>query len=236
MLPCAHCPMAQRIHFARPDGREAQGSLALPPTSHSAPSVVLLHEWWGLTSTVEHLADRLAAAGYRALAVDYYRGFLATSKLEAMRQRMSLDLMEVVTQDVRGAVQYLKASGGRVAVLGFSLGGAVAMTAACHLPELDAAACFYGLPPARYADPGSIPIPLQAHFALSDEWYPLPVIDALEARLREGRVAHEFYRYPTRHGFFSSHWPEEYDAAAAEQAWERLLAFLAARLGPEAPR
>lgn len=198
--------------------------------------MVLLHEWWGLTPTVEQLAARLAAEGYRTLAVDYYRGFVASSKLEAMRQRMSLDLQEVVTQDVRGAVRHLKASGGRVAVLGFSLGGAVAMTAACHLPELDAAVCFYGLPPARAADPGAVSIPLQAHFALSDEWYPVPVIDALEARLREGGVEHEFHRYPARHGFFSSHWPEEYDAAAAGQAWERLLAFLSARLGPGAPR
>ena len=227
--------MSQPIRFPRPDGREAMGSLALPASS-SAASVVLLHEWWGLTGTVERLADRLAAAGYRVLALDYYRGFVATSKLEAMRQRMSLDLMEVVTQDVRGAVQYLKASGGRVAVLGFSLGGAVAMTAACHLPELAAAVCFYGLPPARFADPGRIPIPLQAHFALTDEWYSPAVIDALETRLREGRVTHEFYRYAARHGFFSSHWPEEYDAATAEQAWERLLAFLAAQLGPGAPR
>ncbi len=228
--------MSQRIRFPRPDGREAMGSIALPPSASEAPAVVLLHEWWGLTHTVEHLADRLAAVGYRALAVDYYRGFLASSKLEAMRQRMSLDLSDVITQDVRGAVQYLKASGGRVAVLGFSLGGAVAMTAACRLTELDAAVTFYGLPPAREADPGSIPIPLQAHFALSDEWYPPRVIDALEARLREGGVVHEFHRYSTGHGFFSTHWPEEYDAAASEVAWERLLSFLATHLGPGAPR
>lgn len=225
--------MSHLLRIARPDGREAQGYLALPSTpAPGSPAVVLLHEWWGLTSTVEQLADRLADAGYRAFALDYYRGQKASSKLEAMRLRMAMNLPEVIGQEVRGAVQYLQGSGGRVAVLGFSLGGAVAMAAACQLAELSAAVCFYGIAPARAADPRAIRIPFQAHFALTDEWYPVPVIDALEAQLREGHVPYELHRYAARHGFFSTHWPEEHDGASAELAWGRLLPFLATHLGP----
>ncbi|SEN27364.1 carboxymethylenebutenolidase [Stigmatella aurantiaca] len=222
--------MSTRLHYPRPDGQEAQGSLALPSSGTGGPSVVVLHEWWGLTGTVEQVTDRLAAEGYRALAVDYYRGYVASSKLEAMRKRMSLDIPDVVTQDVRGAAQYLKASGGKTAVLGFSLGGAVATMAACQVPEFDAGISFYGIPPGKNADPGQIRIPFQAHYGLSDDWYPVPQIDALEARMREGGVDVDFHRYEAKHGFFSTHWPEEYDAAAAEQAWGHLLRFLAARL------
>nr|CCA65711.1 predicted carboxymethylenebutenolidase [Stigmatella aurantiaca Sg a15] len=223
--------MSTPIHFPRPDGGEAMGSLALPTSGTGGPSVVVLHEWWGLTDTVKQVADRLAASGYRALAVDYYRGYVASSKLEAMRKRMSMDVMDVVTQDVRGAAQYLKASGGKTAVLGFSLGGAVATIAACHVPEFDAGISFYGIPPGKNADPGLIRIPFQAHYALSDDWYPVPQIDALEARMRQGNVDLDFHRYEAKHGFFSTHWPEEYDATAAEKAWENLLKFLSARLG-----
>ena len=107
-----------------------------------------------------------------------------------------------------------------------ALGGALSILAAIHVPELDGACCWYGVPPPEAGDPRMIRIPLQGHFALEDQYFPPSVVDALEAKLKEAGVSYEFYRYPASHGFGRDSSPY-YDPQAAELAWQRSLAFLA---------
>lgn len=136
-----------------------------------------------------------------------------------------LDFKDAVTQDVRGAVQHLKKQSAKVATIGFCMGGAVTLLAALYLPELTAVSSWYGLPPAEAGDPRTIRIPVQGHFAMTDDYFTPAKVDEFEAKLREGGVPHEFYRYQAEHAFGNDTGPH-YNAEAAKLAWQRTFEFL----------
>jgi carboxymethylenebutenolidase len=143
-----------------------------------------------------------------------------------------LDFPGATHQDSRGAVDYLAGlGGGKVAAMGFCMGGALTIAAAVHVPNLAAAVCFYGIPPREFADPAEIRIPFQGHFASKDDWCTPAAVDALEAAMHARGAAPELHRYEADHAFFNERRGDVYDAAGATLAWERMLAFLATHLG-----
>jgi carboxymethylenebutenolidase len=228
--------MGKMIDFKRPDGQSVQGYLAEPP-QRNAPGIVVIQEWWGLNDQIKGVADKLAAAGYRALVPDLYRGKLALQAHEAEHLMKGLNFGDAAGQDVGGAVNYLKASGSpKVAVTGFCMGGALALLAAVNLTELDAAIVWYGVPPLEYVDASKIKIPLLAHWGIHDTVFPIATVDELEKKLRKAGVQFEFHRYDTKHAFAnetadSKNLPYlKYDAKSAELAWRRTMDFLSKHL------
>jgi len=224
------------IRFSRPDGKEATGHLCMPAEGEHAPAVVLVHEWWGLNEQTRGLANRLGEAGYRVLVPDLYEGKVAEiGDVEGASALMSkLDMDDAVDQVVRGAVRHLKERGGgksRVAILGFCMGGAVAIKAAVDVRELDAAVSFYAVKPNQIADVRQIRIPFQAHVSRIDEFTPQEEIDAFERSLKAGGVNYELYRYDAPHAFMNEQRPDKYDAHAAKIAWDRTLRFLESTIG-----
>src|SRR3981189_2757378 len=118
--------MGKMISYQRPDGQSVAGYLTEPANGNAAPGVVVIQEWWGLNDQIKGVADKLAAAGYRALVPDLYRGKVALEAHEAEHLMKGLNFGDAAGQDVRGAVQYLKSSGSpKVAVTGFCMGGAL---------------------------------------------------------------------------------------------------------------
>ena len=221
------------IEFKRPDGQSVKGYLAEPADKSNAPGVVVIQEWWGLDDEVKAVADRLASAGYRALVPDLYRGKLAIEANEAEHLMGDLNFGDAAGQDIRGAVQYLKATGSaKVAVTGFCMGGALTILAACNVPELDGSIVWYGNPPLEYVDANAITKPMLAHWALHDEFFPISGVDLLEEKLKQAGVHYEFHRYDTKHAFANPKSdvrglpPLKYNAEAAQLAWERTLIFL----------
>jgi carboxymethylenebutenolidase len=222
--------MGELIQFKRPDGKTCPGYLAKPAQGDQAPGVVVIQEWWGMNDQIKKTADRFAQAGYRALVPDLYRGKVTAQADEANHLMTGLNWPDAGTQDVRGAVQYLK-TGGKVAVLGFCMGGALTIIAGVKVPETDAVVCFYGIPPKEAADPAQMRVPFQGHFANQDDWCTPAAVNALEATLKQTKVKSEIYRYPGHHAFFNEARPDVHDPAASKQAWERTLAFLKTHLG-----
>ena len=218
--------MGETIQFKRPDGKSCPGYLASPKAGSSAPGLVVVQEWWGLNDQIKNTADRLAEAGYRALVPDLYRGKLATAAEEANHMMSNLNFPDAAGQDIRGAVQHLKRSSKKVAVGGFCMGGALTLLAALRVPEMDAGACFYGIPPLDSAAFKKITVPLICHFANTDDWCTPAKVNELESALRESKSQFELYRYDAQHAFMNEARPEVYDAASAKTAWERTLAFL----------
>src|SRR5438128_10862299 len=139
--------MSQMITFKRPDGKECSGFYVEPADGAKAPGMVVIQEWWGLNDQIKGVANRLASAGYRALVPDLYRGKVGLDAKEAEHLMNNLNFGDAATQDVRGAVQYLKQSSPKVGVTGYCMGGALTILAACFVPEADAAVAWYGFPP-----------------------------------------------------------------------------------------
>ena len=158
--------MGTRIPFPRPDGGGAEGYLANAGHAN-APGIVVIQEWWGLQDQIKGICDRLALAGYDALAPDLFAGKVIGyhDSDAANREMASLDFLAATDQLVRGAALFLKRSSPKVGLTGFCLGGAVTILGAARVNELSAAVCFYGLPPEAAAKPGDVKVPLQAHFA-----------------------------------------------------------------------
>ena len=222
--------MGEMVQFKRPDGKTCPGYLATTKTESGAPGFVCIQEWWGLNEQIKKTADRLAEAGYRALVPDLYRGKVAKASDEASHMMKGLNSADAGEQDIRGAVQYLKQSSKKVAVGGFCMGGALTILAAVRVPEMDAGACFYGIPDLPAAELKKIKIPLICHFANQDgHWTPAKV-DDLEATLKQSPSRFEIYRYDAQHAFMNEARPEVYDAASAKLAWDRTVKFLKSAL------
>jgi carboxymethylenebutenolidase len=230
--------MGTDITFKRPDGKSVQGYLSEPRAAAGAPGVVVIQEWWGLNAQIRGVADRLAAAGYVCLVPDLYRGKSTLDAQEAHHLMTGLNFGDASSQDVRGAVQVLKARGGKVGVSGFCMGGALTLLAMCAAPEIDAGVVWYGYPPLEYVDAARIKAPLLAHWGTQDTAFPIAGVDTLQARLQEAGVDFEFHRYLAHHAFANEtavgagRIPmTQYDPVWAQQAWDRTLRFFGRRLG-----
>lgn len=230
--------MGTMVNFQRPDGKTVQGYLAEPAIASRVPAVVVIQEWWGLNAQIRGVADRLAAAGYQALVPDLYRGQSTVEAEEAHHLMTGLDFGDAASQDIRGAVQYLKTHAPKVAITGFCMGGALTLLAMTQAPEADAGVVWYGCPPLEYIDASKIKAPLMGHWATQDEFFKIETVDALEAKLHAANVGFEFHRYLAHHAFANETAvgpgripATQFDAVWAQQAWDRTLRFLGRTLG-----
>ncbi len=215
------------------DGRTISGYLAVPENG-SGPGVVVLHAWWGLTEPFRHVCDRLAEAGFMALAPDLYHGKTTASVEEAQALGAALDQdVERWRGDIAGAVQVLRqhtathlAHGhSKLAFVGFSLGGAYALDMSVNLAqEIAAVVIFYDSYPGldyRRASAAYL-----CHYAEDDPFMPAESVAQMEQELQAAGRPVTVYTYPgTKHWFFEENRPE-YDAEAARLAWERTIEFL----------
>lgn len=168
---------------------------------------------------------------------DLYRGKIALDANEAEHLMNNLNFGDAAGQDVRGAIQYLKASGSKKAgVTGFCMGGALTILSAVNVPEADVGVIWYGYPPLEYVDASKIKAPLLAHWATDDQAFPIAGVEELEKKLRSAAVNFEFHRYHAKHAFANETADSKnlamlkYDPAAAELAWRRTLVFLGKHL------
>ncbi|MBM3520517.1 MAG: dienelactone hydrolase family protein [Alphaproteobacteria bacterium] len=223
--------MGTRISFPRPDGKKAEGYLAKAGRDH-APGIVVIQEWWGLQDQIKGMCDRLALAGYDALAPDLYAGRAVPyhDAEAAGREMNSLNFLDATDQTMRGAARYLARNGAKVGLTGFCMGGALTILGAARVPEFAAGVCFYGLPPAEVAKAADVKITLQGHFANRDDWCSPAVVDGFEKDLRKAGRKDEFFRYEAEHGFMNEQ-RDVHDRAAAELAWQRMLKFWPAHIG-----
>lgn len=215
----------QMVEFAS-NGSTAQGYLARAAAG-SGPGIVVLQEWWGLVDHIRAVADRLSGEGFTALAPDLYHGDSTTSPDAAGRMMMALDI-ERAARDVQGAVDYLLGldcvQGEKVGVVGFCMGGQLALSAACSCPRVGACVDFYGVHPNVALDFSCLEAPVLGLFAENDGFVTPDVARKLQSDLEAAGKKVEFHIYPgVGHAFFNDSRPDAYDATAAKDAWSRLL-------------
>jgi len=230
---------AQWIDIPSNDGHTFSGYLSLPPTGHG-PAIVLVQEIWGVNEHIRAVADQYALAGYVVLAPDIFW---------RMQARVDLDYDEAGTKqafgyyqtinaaqaadDVAAAVAWLRQrpeANGKVATLGYCLGGRLAFMAAA-LSQADAAVCFYGGGIEQQLHlAGQITQPILFHYAADDQHIPHSAVAAVKQAFSGKSNAH-FFDYPgVGHGFNCWGRQAAYNQSAASLATGRTLCFLAEQL------
>jgi carboxymethylenebutenolidase len=201
-------------------GQSRQGYLALPK-SGSGPGILFLHAWWGLNDFFKSQCDKLADQGYVVFAPDMHLGKTAGSISEAEGLLKGVEFEDRQALVV-AATEFLQnhpaVTSKKIGAIGFSMGAAYAMVLDAELPDAFAAiVLFYG---GSDMDWGATHAQYQAHFAETDEYEPLEMVNKINAANVEKHI------YPgTGHWFYESNWPDYYVESAAKQAWERTLQF-----------
>jgi carboxymethylenebutenolidase len=125
----ARPPKTEMVTF-QSDGDEVAGFLALPPRSGRHRAVIAIHEWWGLTGWVKEQATNLASHGYVVLAVDLYRGRVASTRSKAHKLKHGLPVARAIS-DMQATFNYLAARPdvdmNRIGSIGWSMGGNLAL-------------------------------------------------------------------------------------------------------------
>jgi carboxymethylenebutenolidase len=227
----------ETITFAA-DGGEGMGYLARPVTIQRAPAVVVLQEWWGLDAHIKDVTERFARAGYVALAPDLYHGAVAREPDEARKLAMGLDLERAATEMI-GAVNYLcgRDDVANVAVIGFCMGGSLALLLAARTPRVAAVSSWYGGRQVADADLMQISAPVLAIYGGRDQSIPPERIQHTRDMFERAGVPHDIVVYDDApHAFFNDTRPQIYRPDAAADAWQRTLAhFERAMVAGRAP-
>ncbi len=221
--------MGEHVTF-RSNGHTCDGYIA-----GSGPGVLVIQEWWGLVPHIRDVVDRFAAAGFTALAPDLYHGSSSTEPDGAGKLMMGLNI-EQAGKDMSGAIDLLVQRSGhaKVGVVGYCMGGGLALVVAAQRPDAVAAcAPYYGVIPWPSAQPdlSAITATVVGEYAEHDDFANPEATRALEGRLRGlGKDATMHIHPGTHHAFFNDSRPDVFDAAAAAEAWDRTTALFAATL------
>jgi carboxymethylenebutenolidase len=203
------------------------------------PGLVVLHEWWGLVPHIIDVTDRFAAEGFTALAPDLYHGATAANDEPDLAEKLMMrQHPRRAVLEARRAVSELRSRGcSRVGVVGFCLGGALALAVSGDVFYLepgdqpleleriiDATVAFYGIWPKTGED--TIATPVQIHVAEHEHHNP-PALPENFPKWFAGMDNVEMHIYPgTQHAFLNDTHADSFDAINAELAWKRTIVFL----------
>jgi carboxymethylenebutenolidase len=207
------------------DGPRAYLSL---PKSDPKAGIVVIHEWWGLNEHIEHWADRLAADGYAALAVDLYGGVVATDRDGAMQAMQGVD-EDAALATLRAAHDFLRSDervqAERTGVIGWCFGGGWSLRLAIAEPDLDAAVVYYGRLVNDEDTLRAIRAPVLGVFGDEDRGIPPEAVDAFAAGMARAGRPLTLCRYDAEHAFANPS-SARYDAENAASAWANVRTFL----------
>ena len=225
----------QNVTFGS-NGVTAHGYLVLP-AGGSGPGVVVIQEWWGLTSHIADVANRLAAEGFVALAPDLFGGTTTHDADEAGKLMQALPV-DQAARDLSGAVDYLlghdAVTSSTIGAVGFCMGGGFVLVLAAQLGDkIGAAVPFYGVLGEAYPSFENLSAPVLGHFGEQDAFQSTETVRTLAATIeRQSGRAPDFRFYPAGHAFFNDeNLIGTYDPEQAAKAWDATLGFLRAHLG-----
>lgn len=211
-----------------PEGNGSiRGYFVRPANGSKFPGVIVIHENRGLNPYIEDVARRFAVANFIAYAPD---GLTSVGGYPGDDEKGAALFRQVngpkMTEDFVAAAKWVKArpeSSGKLGAIGFCFGGGIVNQLAVRMPDLGAAAPFYGRQPSA-EDAAKIKAPLMLHYAGNDQGVNAG-IPGYEAALKSNNKTYTIYVYEgTQHGFHNDTTPR-YDEAAAKLAWQRTIDF-----------
>ncbi len=207
-----------------PGGTTVTGALALPATT-PAPTVLLIHEWWGLNDQIKAVAAEFAKTGYVALAADLYDGQVASDRESARSYMQALD-SDAATETLVAWADWLKvhdASTGKIGTVGWCFGGGWSLNASIATP-VDATVIYYGRVTRSADDLAKLKGPVLGHFGTEDKFINKQMVGAWEADMQLAGKTYTAHWYEANHAF-ANPTGSRYDEADAKLAWERTQAF-----------
>ncbi|MGB8474357.1 MAG: dienelactone hydrolase family protein [Candidatus Acidiferrum sp.] len=206
------------------------GYLALPEGHGRHPALVVIHEWWGLNDQIKGEARKLASQGYVALAVDLYRGKVATTPEEAH------ELMRGVPddrgiRDLKAAYAYLASrrdvEANKIGSVGWCMGGGWSIQLAMNEPKLAACIVNYGSLPTEASSIEKIKAPVLGNFGADDRGITPDSVHAFDAAMKAAGKSVDVKIYEgAGHAFENPNNKQGYRPEATADAWARMTAFL----------
>jgi carboxymethylenebutenolidase len=206
---------------------------AHPQMGAEFPALVLIHESWGLTAHIRGCVRRLAETGFYVIAPDLYDGQVATTPEQAAA--LATQLGEAGVARVAAALSVLEHhnhSNGKVGVVGWQMGGEIALHMTIYRPDIKAAVIFYARPDHYLTMMPAEETPMLCFYGDSDPNISVDMLEHMRGMLASSPGKGQLVVYPqTATGFFNETLPE-YNATYAGDAWNRMVEFLVERLEP----
>jgi carboxymethylenebutenolidase len=225
--------VTQLVQQTDASGQVLMGYLSRSADAKPQPAVVVIQEWWGLNQNIKDIANRFAQAGYVAFAPDLYHGAVASEPNDAQKLAMELVMADAV-REIQGALGFLLAqsfvAGPKAGIVGFCMGGGLALQTSLVADNVGAAAVFYGRPltPDQAAQ---VKAPILGLYGTADQSNPVQAVKTMQDALTKDGVPNEFHLYDgAPHAFFNDTQPS-YRADAAADAWQQTLAWFHRYLG-----
>lgn len=230
-LARAAAESTQEVSLVTAGGRTVTAALALPEAA-TAPTVLLIHEWWGLNDQIKAVAAELATLGYVALAVDLYGQPAATTPDEAKALMGALQPAEA-TDTLVSWIAWLRAherSTGKVATLGWCFGGGWSLNSSIMAGEQGVACVmYYGMPVKTAKELAPLKAPILGIFAKQDGWITPEVAQEFENLAKASGKSIGIEMFDANHAFANPSNPN-FNSEAAQQANQDALAFLKEKL------
>jgi carboxymethylenebutenolidase len=212
------------------DSTKVSGYLALPAGEGTHPGVVAIQEWWGLTDWIKAQADSLAKLGYVTLAVDLYKGKVATDQETAHQLMMGLDEDEALRM-LRAGADFLRSRSDvraqTIGCIGWCMGGGYSIRLAAADPGIRACVMFYGTPLTSQRSIDDLQAAVLGNFGGEDKGPAPQQVKTFEAALKKAGKKVNFKIYPgAGHAFANPNNPwHGYRPEAAKDAWDRTVKF-----------
>lgn len=212
---------------------QVEGMMFWPQEKAQYPGLILLHEWWGLNAQTHKLASRLACEGYTVLVPNLYarQGGMVTVNREVAEALASRLKESEIMQDINSCCEFLglrdHVKRNIYGVIGFGMGGSLAISFACRRKRLRAAVAFYGKVTTSPSVLKDLACPLLFHRAGADPSVTDQDIEQLQQAAKEFGKQVEIRTYDgAPHAFCDDSRQESYRPEAAQEAWEATVAFL----------
>jgi carboxymethylenebutenolidase len=227
----AEKPKTETVQFKSGD-QTISGFLATPAGAGKHPAIIVIHEWWGLNDWVKEQTEKLAGQDFVALAVDLYRGKTTTDPAEAHELMRGLPQDRAI-KDLKAAFDYLATRPDvkpeSIGVIGWCMGGGLAVQLAVHEPRLKACVVNYGALPTDPGDIQNIGAPILGNFGALDKGITPDDVKAFQTAMAKLKKFVSLKIYDNAgHGFENPNNTAAYRPEAAADAWNRTLLFLKA--------
>jgi len=231
VLARAAAEETETVALTLPSGRIVSAALALPETL-PAPTIMLIHEWWGLNDQIKATAREYAANGYVALAIDLMGGSVATTPDEARALMQAVNDAKA-TETCTAWMDWLRnheTSTGKLGAVGWCFGGGWSLNASIAAPA-DATVIYYGR---LEQDPERLKVlqgPVLGHFGTQDDYINAEMVSGFEKAMAKAGKADMLtvYWYEANHAFANPS-GARYDREDAKLAWDRTMAFFGTTL------